>query len=285
MKRQIIFYLINIIIFPILVWVIIPFAQNLFHYNTGSDAAGAAMSKAFDYLYLCAFWCIIMLIVSAIASHFLFHKFWAGIICSAVGISLLWALPEGLDLYKFHHIKYIEHAFYYQIDGEYHKEVYESGRYKNEGRMPVGEIIFYDNGIKTHSATYKKGLMNGLYCKYYDNGVMSERGLKISKAVLSGNESDKHDEYCQGEWTFYHRNGDLDDTRIFDHGKILSSDNYNYIYHKEGTKTERFIIDIKTGKKVTTDLVLEGIIDDYTIPFHYTCSIVNGKMQDRKSVV
>ena len=270
MKQQTIYCIVNILIYPFLVWVLIPFLLKFADFREGTDPAGGGMAAGFAYYYGCIFACCVTFILSLILSHFWIHNLWLGIICSVVGLFLIWFFPTAIDYYQFNRVRYEEK----RICGE----IYEKGRYKNDGRIRVGEITFYEDSLLTHTATYQNGVMNGTYCGYYSNGVRSETGKMVSNRILGMGEDETETEYREGEWKFYHRNGNLDDVRIFQRGVLQKSEKYNLLFYRTKPDAKAYIVDIQTKEKVTRNVNLEGILDDNPIPFHYTCSIVDGKI-------
>ena len=265
MKDKLIFYIINIAIYPLITFVIMPCLVRLQTFD-GGDAAGNAMGRAFTYLFGCVVAFVIVLIVSSIISYKWLHCVWHAVPALALGAFLIWFLPEAES--------YIE-----SNRTCHYKEYYASGQLREEG-VKIGKHAYSKHGIITYytedgridrTETWKKGEMNGEYCEYYDNGKLAAKGIKIY-CFLHG----EYDSYRFGKWLFYRENGTLDDERTYDEGIISGSKNYKLCWLK--SQNGKYIVcDIRSHQPITGELDKTAIVDNDVIPFYYTGKIIDGK--------
>ena len=215
MKDKLIFYIINIAIYPLITFVIMPCLVRLQNFD-GGDAAGNAMERAFTYLFGCVVACVIVLIFSFIISYKWLHCVWHAVPALVLGVFLIWFLPEAES--------YIE-----SNRTRHYKEYYASGQLREEG-VKIGNRAHSKHGIITYytedghidrTETWKKGEKNGEYCEYYDNGKLAAKGIQIY-CFLRG----EYDSYRFGKWLFYREDGTLDDERTYDEGILSGSKKY-----------------------------------------------------------
>ncbi|MBS1917090.1 MAG: hypothetical protein JST87_12505 [Bacteroidetes bacterium] len=111
------------------------------------------------------------------------------------------------------------------------------GMYKDGKKQGVW-LSFYSDGLMSDSLTYDNGTLAGICMQWYRTGYASDSsnlnedgsGTKVSwfdngNVSFAGYFSQGHRPH--GKWKFFHRNGNLSETEVYDHGRLLEKQYYN----------------------------------------------------------
>lgn len=77
-----------------------------------------------------------------------------------------------------------------------------------------------------------------------------------------------------GDWTYYRKDGNIDDARTYAKGKLINSKNFTLYFD-----SARLVCTIATGKPFTGQLNKTGIVDEYLFPNRYTVQVINGQYE------
>lgn len=257
MKKKLKFGIVTALLYPLLIYVIIPYCID--HMDIGgSDAAGRGMAKAFAYIYDCIFWCGVVFIISMIVAHKMVRDWWVGLHATLFGLFLSWLgyyISEVWDDYKI--TPYTE----YYYEDHVREEGTRMGSYSRHGKITK----YREDGTIESIETYDKDVQNGPFRQLYPNGKLQKEG---NMRVQAGGYTSRPD----GEWSFYHSDGTPDDKRAYRMGELLKSDKYTLYY--DSAKLIRTIVrhELYSGK-----LDKQGVIGDDPVPNLVTAIIVNGK--------
>lgn len=258
------FFIITSAVYPLLVYVIVPWMNSFKDFRESTDAAGAGMAAGFAYYYGCLFSCIIWFVLSIILAHWYVRTWWIAFLALIVGLIAIFSINE----YKDHRADNLLSPYTkYDEYGKIREEGHYIGRYGKENKH--GKVTeYYPDGTVKSVETYERGEISGPYKSYYPNGKLMESGCFKGNTWNDGERIGIPD----GNWTYYHKDGRMDDERIYAEGKLISSKNFTlYLDSAE------LICTIGTGKPFTGKLDKTGIVDEFPFPNLYTTQVKDGR--------
>lgn len=262
MKAKLIFGIITALLYPLLIYVIMPYYIHHLHIE-GTDAAGAGMEKAFTFIYGCIFWTVLLFIVSMIVAHKAFHSWETGIIAMATGIFLSWAAYQ------------VDEAFQTYQDRDY-TEYYDTGELMEKGKQDssgrYGKITKYrrDGSIESIE-NYKNGKVNGQCELFYPDGLQKAKGVKktTTKEVLDG------------KWIYLNTDGTLNDERTYRMGELMKSKNYTLYYDSTSCDSVIVIRAIADHRLYSGILNKVAVVSESLFPNLVTTIVINGKCEGK----
>ena len=237
-------------------------------------------------LFIGAFW----LIISIYLSHWLFNTWWFGVIGSIAGLLLVCSMSQYLET------KANNTLFPYTLYED--NVITEIGNTIRSTTGPKqGEITTYSNGKIKSIETYERGKKHGKAAIYYENGrvvetietyvqgkisgdckIFHKNGNLLATGSLNGSKWNKQKQQevgiMIGQWKFYREDGTLDDERVYDSDRVISSKNYSLRFDSAG-----LVRGLDSGELFTGRLNKQGVImDEYLFPNLYTTNVVDGKL-------
>lgn len=123
-------------------------------------------------------------------------------------------------------------------------------------------------------ATMRRDIPTGKFMNYYSSDTLAETG-RGTIASFYGDE----DILRQGEWKFYREDGTLDDVRRYKDNDLVSSQKYTLCLKKDLANTEH-IYDIATGRLFNGTMDKAALVSPTrTIPFLHSGKVVNGDLE------
>ena len=104
-------------------------------------------------------------------------------------------------------------------DNNIHKEYYESGALKAEGKYKNGKldgksIVYYEDGSIYVEGSYKEGIENGIFKRYFSNG-----NLELDGTYREGK--------LNGVCKYYYENGNIESIIQYKDGEVISTIDYD----------------------------------------------------------
>lgn len=266
LNQKLLFYLLDILTYPLLVYIIVDFFIRLADFRTGTDAAGAAMTRAFAYLFWCAVSCTLFFIVSFFVSKMWLGSIWHAVPAMLAGVFVIWLIPQAGEWVR-------DHRTYAYTDYYGSGLPRERGRKIGTGGKLHGEITFYreDGGVE-RIERWQHGRQHGRVRTFYENGQLSADGK-----TCRGVQNDGSGACCrEGRWKFYREDGTPDDEREYSSGLPVASEKYRYYWVNAVAERRRSIHVVGSGEPFTGRLEQEGVVDDDPLPFLYTGQVVDG---------
>lgn len=257
------FFIISSAIYPLLVYVIVPWVNSFTDFRSGSDSAGAGMASTLAFYGGCFYSFIIWFILSILLGHLFVRAWWLSIVTLVVGGVAIFAIEQ----YK----KYRDDNRLYPYEKHYDNgAIRESGA--NIGTWSYDEkhgkiTTYYPDGAIESIETYDHGKKYGPTEGYYPDGKL------IAKGRFKGHKWDDGEAIGipDGVWVYYHKSGRLDDERTYAEGKLLTSKNFKLYFD-----TIQLVRTIADGKPYTGKLEKEGIVSKYLFANLYTTHVKNG---------
>lgn len=256
---KLLFWLLGTAIYPLLVYVIVPFFVSRMDMGS-TDAAGAGMARGFAFIYGCIIWSVVLFFAEMLLEWLLFHSVWRTLVCAVAGAFLVWALQAGDEYLKNNSRQ--EFTKYYDTG-----EVEQTGKYIGTSSDLHGKITtYYKNGNIKSIETYKRDRLAGDCQLFYEDGSLKAKGR-----LFSANGEELRD----GTWCYYDESGALDDERIFEMGEFLSSQNYTLFFNADGLACT-----ISDKKPYAGKLDKMGIIRiESLFPNLFSCEMVDGEVK------
>jgi antitoxin component YwqK of YwqJK toxin-antitoxin module len=260
MKIKILFYTIDILTYPLILLIIVPCLVSISKHG-GSDAAGSGMEAGYLMLYMGVFLLIITVIAGLIISKMCLQSFIPAWVSLVAGLILTYAidtLPELVENNKKH-----EYVYYYDSG-----KIREQGSTIGELYTRHGELTYYDEAGRIEKIeTWNRGKLNGMYCDFYENGVLKSQGKLVSTTL--------NNEYKSGEWKFYRADGQLDDRRTYKKGELRSSLNYKFFVSPHDV----LVCAIGDNKPYNGKLDKTPVVSESVLPYLYSGNVIDGDFE------
>lgn len=248
MKAKLIFGIINVLLYPPVIYCIV----YLTFY-------GNAINAGMALLYLAIIASVITIIVSMIVAQLVVGAWWVGLV--SFPVSLI-AFYVGYSIYG---------AISYNAATPY-TEYYESGIVQETGFRKRGDYTqvgtitkYYEDGSVESVTEYKYGTRNGKFEMFHPTGQLMASGEYVPKldATIDG--------VPNGEWSYYWQDGRVDDKRVYKQGEIVSSKNYTLFYDSQG-----LICRISDKKPFTGRLDKTPVVSDAFFPNLIDAMVIDG---------
>lgn len=260
-KRTALFFAITAAAYPLLVYVIVPWATRQTSHG-GGDAAGMGMGQGFAYAYGLLFFSIFVIILSSICAHFLLRKWWFGIVALGLGIGAI----KGIELGRAVLQANIKHPYTWYYDNG---QLREKGMYIDYETNKHGEITeYYENGVIKSIRNYRSGDPYGKCEYFYPEGMITAVGRARGCVWKDGIDQEIPD----ATWTYYFKDGNIADKRTYKKGKLIRSANYTLCYDEDLK-----IRTIDGNKLFTGKLNKTGVVGQSNFPILVTTQVREGR--------
>ena len=111
MKQQLLFFVVNIVVYVLLIWVVAPFITDQNTYRGDMSI----LSRDLTWLAWSAGLCVLALVISCIVGHHLFHRIWHGFASLALLLLALWVY-DAADSYYYYNKREIRTAWHRKKD-------------------------------------------------------------------------------------------------------------------------------------------------------------------------
>lgn len=252
MKGRIVFWLIGTAIYPLLIYVFVPWTAHGLAVVSGS-----------------LYGSILVFVVLLVAELLLFHSLWRTLVVTVLGLLLTWGGYLGYQLWEDTRM----HPF---ADRYPSGQVEREGHYQGTSCKLHGKVTTYyeDGGVKS-VGTYRRGFLNGPCRQFYEDGKLKAEGDWVTDPGSSP--------VRDGVWRYYRESGVLDDKRKYRKGELVASSNYTLRFDDDRRICRIADGELYTGTLDKIPVVMN--IKEVVLPYRYTCSVEQGYVREGEVVV